>query len=96
MNELVSTEPTHWPFTAKQPEARLIPFAKVEEAVVDETFKRSVFIPPAKVEVAVVVEVIKGIVPGFTLQFVSVGRHVGSSVSPGEYGLTRGDAYTVA
>jgi hypothetical protein len=39
------------PFTAKQPEVRLIPFAKVELAVVDTTESVPVWIPPAKVEV---------------------------------------------
>ena len=46
-----------FPLIAKHPVVTLIPFAKVEEAVVEVTLKRLVWIPPAKVEVAVVVPV---------------------------------------
>jgi hypothetical protein len=47
----------HVPFTEKQPAVRFTPFANVDEAVVDVTFRRFVCIPPAKVEVAVEVAV---------------------------------------
>ncbi len=40
------------PLTEKQPEVRLIPFAKVEEAVAEVELKMRPEIPPAKVEVA--------------------------------------------
>ena len=45
---------TQTPFTEKQPEVRLIPFAKVEDAVDEVTLRRAVWSPPRKVEVAVV------------------------------------------
>ncbi len=44
------------PLIEKHPPVKLIPLAKVEEAVVEVTFSRFVEIPPAKVDVAVVVE----------------------------------------
>lgn len=51
--------PTQVPFTAKQPEVKLIPFAKVDEAVAEVTFKRFVWMPQANVEVAVVEVAVK-------------------------------------
>ena len=51
--------PRQIPFTEKHPLVKLIPFAKVEDAVVDLTSRRFVEIPPAKVDVAVVVPVKK-------------------------------------
>ena len=44
-----------FPFTAKHPPVRFIPFANVEDAVVEVTERRFVDIPPTKVDVAVVV-----------------------------------------
>ena len=44
---------TQTPFTEKHPAVRLIPFAKVEEAVAEVTFRRLVCIPPINVEEAV-------------------------------------------
>jgi len=49
--------PTHEPLIEKHPVVKLTPFANVEEAVVEVTFKRLVENPPEKVEVAVVVAV---------------------------------------
>ena len=46
--------PTQVPLTAKHPEERLIPFAKVELAVDEVTLRAVVCTPAAKVEVAVV------------------------------------------
>ena len=45
----------HVPLTAKHPEVRFIPLAKVEEAIVEVTERRFVDIPPINVDVAVVV-----------------------------------------
>ncbi len=56
----VSAEPppvTQLPFIAKHPPVKLMPFAKVEEAVVEVTERRFVEIPPTNVEVAVEVEI---------------------------------------
>lgn len=47
---------TQFPFIAKHPDVRFIPFAKVDDAIVDVTESRFVEIPPTKVEVAVEVE----------------------------------------
>ncbi len=44
---------THVPFIEKHPFVRLMPFANVEEAVVDVTFNRFVCSPPVSVEVPV-------------------------------------------
>lgn len=44
--------PTHVPFTAKQPVVKLIPLAKVEDAVVEVRFNIVALIPPPNVEVA--------------------------------------------
>jgi hypothetical protein len=48
--------PTQTPLTAKQPAARLMPFAKVEEAVVEAAKMVSALRPPEKDEVEVVPE----------------------------------------
>src|SRR3989344_663530 len=45
--------PTHVPFTAKHPAARLIPLAKVDEAEVPVMLRYGVERPPPMVEVAV-------------------------------------------
>ena len=53
----VSEEPRlrHEPLIEKHPALRLIPFAKVELAVEEDTLRRSMERPPMRVEVAVVV-----------------------------------------
>jgi hypothetical protein len=49
---------TQTPFTEKQPEVRLIPFAKVDDAVTLVALKIAAWRPPAKVDDAVEVAVI--------------------------------------
>jgi hypothetical protein len=61
MNEFTFVSPyappvdRHVPFTAKHPAVRLIPFANVDDAVVEDTFSMFADIPPVNVEVAVLV-----------------------------------------
>ncbi len=54
---LAAFESTQMLFIAKHPLVKLIPFANVELAVVDDVLRIPAVIPPTNVEVAVVVEI---------------------------------------